>query len=222
MDDQFDRYAAIYPWLIWSGCAMSFIHLRKIGVALTLAICFFSLATAPQYINRQLMIQHTATQADINIVNNSFIHMTYYKTSQPLKYFDFKPDYFHAFQKERSWGIYRRYAIPEKFPTGNDICEAIKTKEFVVSEKQFVEYQLDGWNVSADRYLPSVYALDETDQVIAQGISMPRETSWLPAALLSREELMIYIVIPRSHPLGTLRLVGGDKDSWCEINLLKK
>lgn len=221
-DNQFDRYAAIYSWLIWSGCVISFIHFKKAGAALTLAICLASLATAPQYINRQLEIQHTATQADINTVNNSFIHMTYYKVSQPLKLFDFKPDFFHALQKENSWGIYRRYAIPKNFQTGKDNCEAVKTKQFIVSEKKFVEYQLDAWNTSSDRYLPSVYALDENNQVIAQGVSMPRETSWLPPVLLPREKLMIYMVIPRSHPLGTLRLVGGSQDNWCEVTLLKK
>jgi hypothetical protein len=221
-DNQFDRYAAIYPWLIWSGCIMTHAHLKKTGIALSLTICFASLVTAPQYINRQLMIQRDSTQADINMVNGSFIHMSYQKTPMPLKLFGFKPDFFHAFQKERSWGIYHRYAIPESLSTGDDICEAVKTKEFVVSEKQFVEYQLNGWNVSSDSYLPSVYALDENNQVVAQGISMPRETSWLPLALLSREKLMIYMVIPRSHPLGDLRLVGGSKDNWCEVTLLKK
>jgi len=219
---QFDRYATLYPWLLWTGCIVTTLVFRKTGLGLCLLICAFTFVTSAHHINYQLLIQRDSNQADVNMINNSFIHMTYQKVSVPLKYFDFKPEIFHDYQKNQLWGIYRRYAIPDLSSIGSDTCEAIKTKDFIVSEKQFVEYQLDGWNVSADHYLPSVYALDENNQVVAQGISMPRKLRWLPPALLSREELMIYIVIPRTYRLSTLRLVGGSKDDWCEITLRKK
>lgn len=221
-DYQFDRYATLYPWLLWSGCTVTILFFRKTGVVLCLLIGVFSLATSPYHIDKQLSIQRDSDQADINMVNNSFAHMTYLKVTAPLRYFGFQPKTFHHFQKEHHWGIYRRYVIPELSSIGTDTCEAIKTKEFIVSEKQFVEYQLNGWNLSADHYLPSVYALDASNQVVAQGISMPRKLSWLPPALLSREELMIYIVIPRAYQLSTLQLVGGGKNDWCKITLVKK
>lgn len=221
-DHQFDRYAAIYPWLLWSGCAMTIASFRKIGIALSLTLCFLAIATAPLYINKQLAIQQDSTQADINLVNNSLIHMTYQKTPTPLKLFGFKPDVFHEFLKTNRWGMYQHYTIPELSPIGNSKCEAIKTKEFIVSEKQFVEYQLDGWNISTDTYLPSLYALDSNNQIIAQGASMPRSLSWIPTYFLPREKVMIYLIVPRTYTLGSLRLVGGRKGDWCEVTLLKK
>lgn len=221
-DYQFDRYAAIYPWFIWSGCFLTSLVFRKTGGILCLLICVFSLATSAHYINKQLLIQRDATQADINMVNNSMVHMTYFKNATPLKLFGFEPAIFHDFQKKNQWGIYRHYAIPELQPINTKKCEAIKTKEFIVSEKKFVEYQLDSWNLTDHHYLPSVYALDAENHVIAQGASMPREPRWRPMALLPREDIMVYLVVPRAHPLSTLRLIGGSKGDWCNITLVKK
>jgi len=70
--------------------------------------------------------------------------------------------------------------------------------------------------------LHSVYALDTNNQIVAQGISMPREPRWLPTAFLPREDVMIYLVVPRAHPLTALQLVGGSKNNWCKISLIKK
>jgi len=221
-DIQFDRYATIYPWLIWSGCILGLVLYPKMAKLLFLFLLTTLVFNAYPNIIRQLKLKQDCLQADINMINNSFIHMTYVKIPYPLKIFNFRPEYFHEFQKSRNWGIYRFPFKPDLSRLSNDQCDAIKFHEFTVSEKNFSEYKLDGWNTTQNKPINYLYALDQNNTIVAYGISMARQPSMLPLFMLSRKDVMLYIVIPKQYPLTSLRLVGGDAGGYCEINMGKK
>lgn len=221
-DTQFDRYAAIYPWLIWNGCILGLVLYPKIAKLLFLFLLTTLVFNAYPNITRQLKLKQDCLEADINMINNSFIHMTYVKIPYPLKIFNFRPEFFHEFQKSRNWGIYRFPFKPDLSRLNNDQCDAIKFHEFIVSEKNFSEYKLDGWNTTQNKPINYLYALDQNNTIVAYGISMARQPGMLPLFMLSRKDVMLYIVIPKQYPLTSLRLVGGDTDAYCEINMGKK
>jgi hypothetical protein len=216
-------YARYYVFVCWLTVLILFFILQR-PTKPKMLVCAVLLLLAANSAIKQLDTKASGknlyTKADINILNGSFYHKAYYRVNYPDMMIAYNPiAHYDSYLRTNKWGLYQQLSSPDFSKISDDDCEAQKIHSFIVSEKKFFEQELSGWNVSKNTYLKNIYAIDENKNLVAIGQSIPRVNSLLPVQFLPREKVEIYMIIPMSHPLRSLTLLGGDDKNLCIIKL---
>ncbi len=216
----FNRFYSVYCWLIISFIVLLFIHYRRLAMVLAPLLVVILLLNQVAQLNYKLQDKMQAELANVNIINGNYIHFAYKKISLPHMIIEYNPvEYFDKYLRENQWGLYHdEPSLPSTY-AATEQCEAYRQSQFMVSDKRFVEYKLDGWNLTQNKPIENLFALNRNGEVIARGQSVLRAVSYRPLSQQARENVQLYMVLPTAYRLRDVELVGNTNTGYCKIAL---
>jgi hypothetical protein len=223
-EKDFMRYFYIYAWIMITMSVLIGTLYRKTLVPVCITIILLATIGGVAQLPVLAKERFEYARADVNIINNSFAHFTYKKLSFPHVLLNSNPArYYNEFLKEKGWGIYSDYdKNPDIGNLGNDSCSAVKTGQFLLSEREFTEYRLSGKNNTRNTFFENVYAINQQGEIVARGKTQPNKPSLKPNWLLKDHEAEIYLMLSRDYRLKTVALIGETDGVYCRIDVSLK